>query len=146
MEIIKYASGIDVASGYTVTPIPTVATTAFTVLDLDVDSTSVASVGGNTQATLYIDYTVGSLTSCDIIIYSSYVGNPADTDWYQETQESDSSGVATLYPFKITLGNADLKIDYHFPIGAVRAIKVAVQASGTNTSSALTLNLGLRSN
>jgi hypothetical protein len=145
-EVVRFASASDVATiSYTDATIPTTEADAIVLLDTDVLATSVTSVGGNTQGTLFIDFTKGSLTSVTIKIYGSYMGNPTATDWYQETEETSSSGVLTLNPLSIVV-TATSRYEWHFPIGALRAAKITVLTTGTVTSSALKLSVGLRSN
>ena len=147
-QAIRFDSSVDIPTQYVVastTGVVNAETTAITVQEIEYLSTSVASVSGNTQATLYIKFVKGSLTNCSIKVYGSYVGDPAATDWYQEVVETDSTGVATLDAFSIVL-TATATIAYHFPIGAYKALKITVGSTGTITSSAITLTLGLRNN
>jgi len=130
---------------YTAGNVPASETDAIVIKDIDIDSTSVVSVGGNTQATLYIKFTKGTLTNCTIKLYGSYVGDPTAGDWYTETEEASSSGVLTLNPISIVL-TGDLEAMWHFPIGACRAYKVTVSNTGTVTTGALSLAVALRSN
>jgi hypothetical protein len=137
-DIAAYASGTGT--------VPVIETAAITCLDTDVLATSVISVGGNTQGTLYIDFTKGSLTNVTIKVYGSYVGSPTSSDWYSETQEVDSTGTATLYAYQIVMADTTAKYAWHFPIGAYRALKITVTGSGTQTGGILNLHLGVRSN
>lgn len=119
---------------------------AIIVKPLNVDSASVAEIGGNTQGTLYIDFIIGALTGVNIRFYGSRVGNPVAADWRQEVVETDTAGVATLDPFSIRL-TASTRIAYHFPVGAYQAFKVTIEGTGVgNAGSAIKLNLGLRNN
>lgn len=146
MHTIRYGSTDDLASQYTVTLIPTAETDAILIIPPDKLPTSVAEVGGNTQGTLYIAYNQGSANQTIIRMYDAYKGLPASAaDWYQEVIESDTAGVATLYPFTIVL-TASANVAWQFPIGAMQAMKFTVQASGTVTNSVLTLTAALRSN
>jgi len=147
METIRFSSSVELATAYVAAAgaVPTSETAAITVKGLDVDSSATAEVSGNTQATLYINFTKGSLTNVSIKIYGSYLENPGSGDWYQEVVETDSTGVATLDAFSIVL-TANAVVVYHFPIGAYKALKVTVTGSGTQTGGALTLNLGFRTN
>lgn len=144
-ETIQFSSSISLPTQYGSVIVPTSETDAIIIKGLDVDSASVAEVGANTQGTLYIDFTKGSLTNVAIKFYGSYVANPAATDWYQEVVETDSTGVATLDPFSIVL-TATAKIAFHVPIGAYRTFKITVTGTGTATNSLLKLNFGLRNN
>ena len=147
METIRYGSMDDLGT-YTTGAgvVPLSETDAIIMKDIDVDATSVTSVGGNTQATLYIDFTKGSLTNVIIKFYGSYKGNPTASDWFTETDESDSSGTLTLNPLNITITDTTALKMWHFPIGACRAYKITVTGTGTATSSSLKLYCGLRSN
>ena len=144
--VTRFASVGDVAAYASGTgTVPVTETTAITCLDTDVLATSIISVGGNTQGTLYIDFTLGSLTNCSIKVYGSYVGSPTSSNWFQETQEVDTAGVATLYPYSILM-TGNTKVAWHFPIGAYRALKITATGSGTQTGGILNLHLGVRSN
>lgn len=148
MEIVKFPSTIELGTQYSVlaaTGVANTETDAIVIKDLDVNSAVVAGVGSNTQASLFIDFTKGSLTSVTLKVYGSYIGNPTAADWYQEVVETDTSGVATLDPFSIVI-SATSKLVYHFPIGSYRAVKITVGSTGTITNSAIKLNLALRNN
>lgn len=146
-QAIVFAPGQDQATYTTGTStVPTSAETdAIIIQSPDYLSTTTASVENNTQGTLYIDFTKGSLTNVIIKVYGSHTGTPTSSDWFAETVESTSSGTATLYAFNITL-TADAKVMYHIPLGANRAHKITVQGTGTATSSSLKLYYNLRSN
>lgn len=144
-EIIKFPSVVELPTQYGAVIVPTAETTAITLKALDVDSTSVAEVGSNTQGTLYIDFTKGSLTNVAIKFYGSYVADPGTNDWYQEVVETDATGVATLDAFSIVL-TATARVAYHIPLGAYKAFKVTVTGSGTATGSSIKLNFGMRNN
>jgi hypothetical protein len=145
MEVIKFAEATEQVS-YTASPVPTAETDAIIVKGADVDSSSVISVGNNTQGTLYIDFTKGSLTNCTIKLYGSPYGNPDNNQWFTETEESSSSGALTLNPISIVLTDTTAKKMWHFPLGANRAYKITVTGTGTNTGSSIKLVLSLRSN
>jgi len=148
MTIITYPSATELGTEYTVTPVPTDETDAIIIKPASVDSSSVADVGGNTQGTLFINFTKGSLTKVTIKTYGSYKNNPGASDWYQEVIEKDDA--TTLG--KVTLGkqyielDASTKIAYHFPLGAFKSFKVTVQGTGTASNSSLTLNAALKVN
>jgi hypothetical protein len=145
MEVIKFAEATERAS-YTISPVPTTETDAIIVKGADVDSSSVISVGNNTQGTLFIDFTKGSLTNCIIKLYGSPYGNPDTNQWFTETEEVSSSGALTLNPISIVLTDTTTKKMWHFPLGANRAYKITVTGTGTNTGSSINLVLSLRSN
>lgn len=147
MEIVKFPSTVELGTAYSATigTIPTSETTAITLMDIDADATSVAAVGSNTQATLYIDFTKGSLTNIIIKFYGSHVSKPTSADWFTETIESNTAGVITLADMNITLTATD-KCMWHFPIGACKAYKITVTGTGTQTGGILKLVAGLRNN
>jgi len=145
METIKFAEATDQAT-YTASPVPTTETDAIIAKEVGADSTSVISVGNNTQGTLYIDFTKGSLTSCIIRLYGSPYANPTSGQWFTETEESSASGVLTINPISIVLTDTTAKKMWHFPLGANRSYKITVQGTGTATGSSITLVLSLRSN
>jgi len=145
-QVVRFDSAIDLATYTTgAGTVPTSETDAIVIKDIDVDSGSIASIGGNTQGTLFIDFTKGSLTNVVIKFYGSYKGDPGSSDWFPETEESSSSGTLTLNNINITMTASGTKM-WHFPIGACRAYKITVQGTGTATGSSLKLYLGLRSN
>lgn len=148
MMIVTFPSSTEVPTGYSASPVPTSETDAIVVKSPEVDTSSVASIGGNTQGTLYIKFTKGNLTKAQIRIYGSYVANPGANDWYQESFENPDTtniGTSNLYPFIIEL-TADTQISYHIPLGAYKAFKVTIKGVGTATGSSIVLNLGLRTN
>jgi hypothetical protein len=146
MEYVKFSSAIEIASYDSAGTVPTVAETdAMVILESDVLATSVISAPANTQATLMVDFTVGSLTNVLIKFYGSYLQRPGSGDWFSETIETNSSGVLTITPINITM-TGTTKAMWHFPIGACKAYKITVQGTGTATGSSIKLYLGMRNN
>lgn len=152
METVEFSSSMSLktysADATAIAAMSSGETAAITLVDNDIDQTKVVSVGGNTQATLYIDFTKGSLTSMDIYFYGSYEGNPDASGaegWFSESDDTDNSGVLTLNQLSIHM-TATTKMMFHFPIGACRAYKITVKPTGTTTSSAILLAVGMRSN
>ncbi|MEM5785003.1 MAG: hypothetical protein QW469_00490 [Candidatus Aenigmatarchaeota archaeon] len=147
MEIIKFAEATDQAIYQTGdTGVPLSETDAIVVLSPDVNPTSVISIGNNTQGTLYIDFTKGSLDGVEIKLYGSPYPNPSSTQWFSETEESSSSGVLNLNDISINITSNSKKM-WHFPLGANRSYKITIKGLGTsNANSSLTLILSLRSN
>lgn len=146
MHVVRYGSTDDLSNNYSVTIVPSAETDAVVLIAPDKVPTSVVEPGGNTQGTLYVAFTPGSLSAAIIRIYDAYIGQSDGTTlWFQETIESDTLGVATLYPYEIVL-TASSNISYSFPIPAVQAMKFTVQASGTTTGSAIKLTVAMRSN
>ena len=152
MEQIIYTSAVQNGNLYTATPIPTTETDAVFLYALEASPMTAAEPVGNSQGTLFINYNQGSLTSCDIRIYGSYKYLPTTGQWYSETVEADTGGSAALSAFFIHLTasatgtGSNSPLMYHFPIGAVRSLKVTVIGNGTASSSSLTLNVGVRVN
>ena len=152
---IRFSSAIDQKTvSLSGAQIPLTETDELIVTDIDVQAIAggnmgqneVASVGGNTQGTLYMDVTMGSLTSIVIKPYGSYKGLPASAgDWFMETDETDSSGNLTLNQLQITITQSG-RYMFHFPIGACRANKFTVAGAGATTGAVLNLAVGLRSN
>jgi len=146
---ITYPSSIEQAKEYSASPVPLTETDAVIIKPVAQDPLSVATIGGNSQGTLFIDFTKGSLTNVVIRMYGSYLPNPTDDDWYEETIEKDDAttlGLVSLGGQEITL-TSNCKYTYHFPIGAFQAYKITVQGTGTsNTGSTLKLNVALRVN
>ena len=151
---IQYPDTIELAPQYVAAAgaIPTSETAAITCQGIDVNGPQGYEASANSQMTLYISYTHGTETGVKLKFYDSYVGKPAvfvagsgSADWYQETIESDSSGVATLYPFEIDL-TASAVIAYNIPVSALRSFLVSVTSYGASNTGALTLTLGFRVN
>jgi hypothetical protein len=143
MDIIKFPSVVELVSYDSDGVLPTSETTAIELKDDD--DSDVITAPSNTQATLFIDFTKGSLTNVIIKFYGSYLGSPTSDDYFSETIESSTTGTITLSNMNITL-TATGKHMYHLPIGALRSYKITVTGTGTATSSALKLYLGLRNN
>jgi hypothetical protein len=154
LTITRFGSAIDLKTvSYTSSTLPTTEADAIVLLDTDISTASgttnpspnVTSVGGNTQGTLYINFTKNTLTNCILKFYGSYVGNPGSGDWYSESDAADTSGVLTLNQLDITM-TASTKMMFHFPIGACRAYKVTVATTGSIGTDTLSLAIGMRSN
>ena len=148
MMTITYPSSTELGKEYSITPVPTSETDAILIKPVGVDSASAADIGGNTQGTLFIKFTKGSLDKITIRTYGSHKNNPTATDWYQEVIEKDDTttlGLVTLGKQYIEIA-ADATIAYHFPVGAFRSYKITIQGTGTATGSALTLNCSLKVN
>lgn len=146
MQTVKFAKAQSSKAYASAGTVPTSETDAIILAEVEYATTpNCVDASDNTQATLYIDFTKGSLTNVLIKIYGSPVSSPAAADWYTETTEASSSGAITLYPLILTL-TATTKSTWHFPIGANRGLKVTVTGTGTATSSELNLRLNLRNN
>jgi hypothetical protein len=165
LTVTRFGSAIDLKTAtFNATQIAAMSaaeTDAIVLLDVDVTTASgvtnpspnVTSVGGNTQATLYMNFTLGSLTNVVIKFYGSYFPNPTATQWFSESDAADSTGTLSLSQLNITLTASTPTVEsnaggymFHFPIGACRAYKITVTPTGTATGSALSLAVGMRSN
>jgi hypothetical protein len=146
---ITYPSSIEKAKEYNGSPVPLTETDAVIIKPVAQDPTSAATIGGNSQGTLFIDFTKGNLANVVIRMYGSYLPDPTKNDWYEETIEKDDAtnlGLVSLGGQEITL-TSNCKYTYHFPIGAFQAYKITVQGTGaSNTGSSLKLNVALRIN
>lgn len=80
---------------------------------------------------LFVDFTVGSLTDCQIKIEFSIDG----TDYYQHSYDSIAAGVNSITPSVIKL-TATGKPVYTLPINA-NYIKISAIGTGTVTTSSL---------
>lgn len=137
----RFPSGIEKKTA-TVSVIPNTETEVITLLAPDLDSTSVVSPNGNTQATLWLDFTKGSVTSATFKIYSTLDG----VNWYNEQLvTAGSAGAVTLDDINFTLTTTAKKI-YHFPIGAIRGLRVTAQSVGTTTGSSINCSITLKTN
>ena len=148
MMIVTYPSSTELGKEYSITPVPTAETDAILIKPVGVDSASAADIGGNTQGTLFINFTKGSLDKITIRTYGSYKNNPSAGDWHQEVIEKDDTttlGLVTLGVQYIEI-SATAKIAYHFPVGAFRSYKITIQGTGTATGSVLVLNCSLKVN
>lgn len=89
------------------------------------------------QLILYVDFTIGSLTSAEIKVEFS----PDNTSFYQESHEKIDSGTSNIYTltYKLTATGA-----YRIPIQCNdRYIKVSAKGTGTVTSSSMTIKAAL---
>jgi hypothetical protein len=87
----------------------------------------------NNQLQLYIDFTIGSLTSAEIKIEFS----SDNSTWYQEAFGAISGGIDTLSLGEHTIG-ATGKYRISTPIKD-RYIRVSVKGTGTVTDSSLAI-------
>jgi hypothetical protein len=149
---IRYPATVDLLPSYTgaTTTLSKTEYAAITCLATDVIITNDAEVQADSQLTLYVNYTKGTEDGIKIRFYNAHVKSPAtfpSTDWYQETIESDTLGVATLYPFEIDLAATSGCISYDLPVSATVAFLVSVQAYGAGaTTGTLTMTLAARTN
>jgi glucan biosynthesis protein len=85
------------------------------------------------QLILYVDFTIGSLTSAEIKVEFS----PDNTSWYQESHEKLDNGTANVYTLTYTLSATGA---YRIPIQCNdRYIKVSAKGTGTVTGSSMTI-------
>lgn len=92
-------------------------------------------LSGVNQAVVYVDFTIGSLTSLELKMEFS----PDGTNWYQETFQSISTGTATE-----TLGVHTMIATGAYKIFVQtkdRYMRVSAKGTGTVTASSATLKL-----
>lgn len=141
----EYIAAPDVFQADTIDPIPLTETDVIVLNGRDRSENLIDPASG-TQGTLYIDYTQGNLDNVTIKVYSSYLDEPGANDWYQETDAVGDAGTITLHNLEIAQAG-DAQMTWHFPIGAMRSIKVTVEGGGAdNTNSEIDLTLAVRSN
>ena len=95
---------------------------------------NITQVSLENQLILYVDFTIGSLTTAEIKIEFSADG----TNWVQETFESISAGVATE-----TLGLRQFSASGPYRIAIRikdRYIRVSAKGTGTLTSSSMAVH------
>lgn len=85
------------------------------------------------QVNLYVDLTLGSLTSAEIKVEFSDDG----TNWYQETRESLTGGTATMTVFERTF-TADAAARISFPVKD-KWMRVSAKGTGTVTGSEMAI-------
>lgn len=86
------------------------------------------------QIVLYVDFTIGSLTSAQLIVEFS----ADNTDWYQESyEEVPTAGVAVCVPYTRSMA-ATGKYRFAVPIKD-RYIRVSAKGTGTATGSSMTI-------
>jgi len=85
------------------------------------------------QLILYVDFTIGSLTSAEIKVEFS----PDNTNFYQESHEKLDNGTSNVYTLTYTLSATGA---YRIPIQCNdRYIKVSAKGTGTVTNSSMTI-------
>ncbi len=126
-------------------PVPLIETDLIVLRGAD-KTDNLADPASATQGTLYIDYTEGNLDDVTIKIYTSHLAEPGDDDWHEETDSIGDAGVITLHTLEHVL-DSDGRKTWHFPIGAIRSLKVTINGGGAdNTDSTIECTLGLRTN
>lgn len=129
------------------TPILNAETTIMEIWSPDYEPLVPASTGGNTQATLDIAFTLGSLTSAGFKIYGTpdTYNRVGGVRWFPVTVATYTAGVAVLDDLVITLTASGNK-SFNFGIGAWRALRVTALSTGTTTGSSAGVILSLRTN
>jgi hypothetical protein len=142
MQVVRFYSSVELKKiDPQYTPVLNAETTVLEVSSPDYAPLVPASVGGNTQATLNIDFTLGSLTSADIKIY----GTPDLVTYYPVTVATYTAGVAVLDDLSIHFTATGRKA-YEFGVGAWKGIRITALSVGTVTSSRLDVTLSFRTN
>lgn len=98
-----------------------------------VAATVISNAEGFNQLVLYVDFTIGSLTTAELKVEFSDDG----ATYFDEIVETVSSGTATALPLVHAVG-ATGKKRYMIPIKD-KYIKVSVKGTGTVTSSLMAI-------
>jgi len=101
------------------------------------ETTNASQTNQYNQLILYVDFTIGSLTSAEIKVEFS----PDATNYYQESSEKVDDGTANLYVSEYTI---DATGAFRIPIQCNdRYIKVSVKGTGTVTDSLMAVKASL---
>jgi len=92
-------------------------------------------------ANVYVDFTIGSLTSCEVALEYSYNG----TDWYPESFGSVTSAIDTISPNAYHQVSETSKFSLNVTLG-YRFLRIKVKGTGTVTSSSVTITVDASSN
>ena len=98
-----------------------------------VAATVISNAEGFNQLVLYVDFTIGSLTTAEMKVEFSDDG----TTYYDEISETITAGTATALPLVHAVG-ATGKKRYMIPIKD-KYIKVSVKGTGTVTGSLMAI-------
>lgn len=90
------------------------------------------------QLVIYADFTIGSLTTCEIKVEFSHDG----TNWYQDTTLGSLSGANVPASASVFQLSADGAYRFALPI-ADNYIKISAIGTGTATGSSLEINASL---
>lgn len=132
-----FPSSLNMADSGVISTVPTSKTVELTIGSNTSNYTAIDS----TQLILYIDFTIGSLTNCDITIEFQ---DPYGVDWFQETSDSISGG-ATTENAAIRRLTATGKYRIAIPLRDT-AVRVSVTGNGIATSSSIRIRAGLGTN
>ena len=148
MQVVRFYSSIESKENTPVyTPVANAETDVLTVWSPDYEGAFPVSVGGNTQATLNIDFTLGSLTNASVKIYGTpdQINRAGGVRWYPVTVATYTAGVAVIDDLQLRL-TATGKKEFEFGVGAWKGVKITALSSGTVTTSALSVVLSFRTN
>ena len=147
MQVVRFYSSIEVKESAAYTPVANAETDLLTVWSPDYQPLFPVSVGGNTQATLNLDFTLGSLTNGKFKIYGTPdpINRVGGVRWFPVTVATYTGGVAVLDDLVITF-TANAVKGYEFGVGAWKGVKVTAASTGTVTSSSATATLSFRTN
>lgn len=137
MQKVMFPSSLGMGDSGVISTVPTSKTVELTIGSNTSNYTAIDS----TQLILYVDFTIGSLTSCDLTIEFQ---DPYGTDWFQETNDSVSVGTTTESA-AIRRLTATGKYRIAVPLRDT-AVKVSVTGNGVATSSSIRIRAGLGTN
>ena len=149
MQVVRFYSSIEPkeTDPAVYAPVANTETDLFQVWSPDYQPLVPVSVGGNTQATLNIAFTKGSLTNASFKIYGTpdEINRAGGVRWFPVTVATYTAGVAVLDDLVILLAASGNK-SYEFGVGAWKGIRVTAQSSGTVTGSEAEVILSFRTN
>lgn len=112
-------------------------TTSYVATTIGKETGLATKVNEYNQLMLYVDFTIGSLTSAEIKVEFS----PDNTSFYQESHEKLDNGTANVYTLTYTLSATGA---YRIPIQCNdRYIKVSAKGTGTVTNSSMTIKAAM---
>ena len=147
MQVVRFYSSIESRESAAVTPVVNAETDLLTVWSPDYEPLVPVSVGGNTQATLQLDFALGSLTNGKFKIYGTPdpINRGGGVRWFPVTVATYTAGVAVLDDLVITLAATGKKA-FEFGVGAWKGVKITSLSTGTVTSSSVTAIMSFRTN
>lgn len=115
--------------------------------DIDTDAEDIVTITditylGNTQFTVFFDYSLGTHTSIQL---RYYVRSQKDGDWYQLPMKNESTGVLTEIPSVINALSPASRVVEELPIPACVAFKITGQGVG-GANGSVTATIMQRSN
>jgi len=128
---------IDYKQPVTIRPAAILTTNYVAATTIGKETTDTTKVNEYNQLILYVDFTLGSLTSAEIKVEFS----PDNTSFYQESHEKLDSGISNIYTLTYTFSDSG---SYRIPIQCNdRYIKVSAKGTGTVAGSSMTIKAAL---